>query len=48
MRITRSFAYAAALGATLACTAGHGDDPKPAKKPSIMENKLAAAQKVLG
>jgi hypothetical protein len=47
--MTRTFAFAAALGLTLAGAAGYGDEPKPdKKKPSIMENKLAAAQKVLG
>jgi hypothetical protein len=46
MRTHRLFAYAGAFLVALACAAGHGQD-KPAKKPSLMEKKLASAQKVL-
>lgn len=46
MRFARLSALALAGVAVLTLCVG-GDPPKPAKKPSIMEKKLAAAQKIL-
>ena len=45
MRTLRLFSFAAAALVVLACAAGHGGD-KPVKKPTLMEKKLAVAQKV--
>jgi len=46
MRTFRLFGFAVTVLVALAYAAGHGDD-KPAKKPTLMEKKLASAQKVL-
>ena len=42
----RFFGFVFVCAIALACGAGHGQD-KPAKKPTLMEKKLANAQKVL-
>jgi hypothetical protein len=46
MRFARPSAIALAALAVLSFSVG-GDPPKPGKKPSIMEKKLVAAQKIL-
>ena len=46
MRTSRLFGFAATFLIALSCAAGHGQD-KPVKKPTLMEKKLVAAQKVL-
>ena len=46
MRISRPFWFAATFLVALACASGYSDD-KPVKKPTLMEKKLAVAQKVL-
>lgn len=46
MRFARPPALALAVLAVLSFSVG-GDPPKPGKKPSIMEKKLSAAQKIL-
>ncbi len=46
MHATRFFALSTALLLGLTASSGFGDDPK-VRKPSIMQQKLAASQKVL-